>query len=204
MTETQREAEMSPFFYSYLITDPEYYGSDEVTFQKNLTEVLQTHSVDILCFRDKITQEIKPLAQSCLETAKKFNIPKVLINGNIDLALELGFDGVHLTSTQFSLIPEAKKQNLFTLISCHSEDEIKLAKGYKANGVTYSPIFFKENKDTPKGCDLLVQMVQNYQEEDFLIIALGGITTKQRIEKVQETCCSGFASIGYFTNNNIL
>jgi thiamine-phosphate pyrophosphorylase len=189
-----------PFFYRYLITDPDYYGSDTEVFQNKLTKVLQTHRLDILCFRDKITQDINSLAKTCLEIAKEQGVPKILINGNIDLAVTLGFDGVHLTSAQFEQIERAKEKNLFTIISCHSEQEVQSALQKGADGVSYSPIFFKEKKDTPKGCENLKILVDRYQKKDFLIMALGGITDDIKLKEVQGTGCSGFASIGYFAD----
>jgi len=192
---------MSPFFYSYLITDPNEYGSDIISFEKNLTQVLKSHHIDMICFRDKTTKNIIPLAKKCLDIARKFNIPKVLINGNIELAKALGFDGVHLTSIQFNEIKNAKEQSLYTFISCHSENEIDFAKKNSADGVTFSPIFFKENKGDPKGCKTLENIVKKYQNDSFNIIALGGITDKEKLLKVKETKCKGFASITYFTNN---
>ena len=60
----KRETKKSSFFYSYLITDPTEYGLELTTFKNTLRKTLQTHKVDILCFRDKITKDIKPFAQS--------------------------------------------------------------------------------------------------------------------------------------------
>ncbi len=197
-TNLQREAKKPPFFYSYLITDPKYYGTDPHTFQKKLAIVLEQHSVDILCFRDKTTQDIESLAKVCLEVSKKFNIPKVLINRDINLALKLGFDGVHLTSKQFNIITYAKQKGLYTLISTHSGDEVDLAKKRGADGVTFSPIFFTKNKGEPKGCEALQDIVNQFQENSFFIFALGGITTQENIEKIKETGARGFASISCF------
>ncbi len=194
-----------PFFISYLITDPKEYEDIPEIFEKNLINSLTTNKVDMVCFRDKQTQEINLLAKSCKKIAKEFHIEKVILNGNIQLALSLEYDGVHLTSTQFDEIKIAKSQNLYTIISCHSEEEVKKAKLLGADAVTYSPIYYKENKDTPKGCDNLKTLVTKYQDENFKIIALGGIVNQQQIQEVQNTHCSGFASIRYFVNkfNNI-
>ena len=190
----------SSLFYSYLITDPADYGNTPCTLSSNLERSFSKHRIDMVCFRDKETKDTKALAKSCLETARKHNIEKVLINGDIKLALELGFDGVHLTSSQFDQIETARKNNLFTLISTHSEDEIKLAKDLGADAVTYSPIFYKENKGEPKGCEKLDKMVKRYQNEKFFIIALGGIITQEHIEKIKKTEAKGFASIRYFAS----
>jgi len=194
-----------PFFISYLITDPQEYGDTLENFEKNLTNTLLRNQVDMICFRDKETKDIKFLAKGCQKIAKEFHIEKVILNGNIPLALSLQYDGVHLTSTQFDEIKTAKSQGLYTIISCHSEEEVKKAKLLGADAVTYSPIYYKENKDKPKGCESLKNLVTKYQDENFKIIALGGIVNQQQIQEVQNTHCSGFASIRYFVNkfNNI-
>jgi len=191
---------MSPFFYSYLITDPKEYGNTNDTLKQSLIKSFSNHKIDMLCFRDKETSNMEPLAKTTLEVSKQFGIKKVLINGNIQLALKLGFDGVHLTSNQFDEIQKAKKNNLFTIISCHNEQELKQAKILGANGASFSPIFYKENKNNPIGCDKLQSIVKAYQEDGFMIIALGGIVSKKNIQDVKKTKCSAFASIRYFVN----
>jgi len=187
-----------PFFISYLITDPDEYGSTLESFSKNLTNTLQNNHIDMVCFRDKKTKNIKHLAKACLNISKEFGISKILINTDINLAIDLGFDGVHLTSNQFDKINLAKEHNLYTVISCHTETEIKMAKELKTNIATYSPIFYKENKGKPKGLHNLENIVTKYQDDNFSIIALGGIITKEHIEKIKQTNCKGFASIRYF------
>lgn len=194
----KREALKSPFFYTYLITDPQYYGDTEESFEKTLYNVLENFSVDMVCFRDKQTKDIKSLAKKCLEVSKKYKIKKVLINGNIELAKELGFDGVHLTSLQFDQVSYAKSLGLYTFVSTHSEDEVKYIKEKGADGVSYSPIFFKKDKGEPKGCVALEKVIKKYQSDFFNIYALGGITTPKEVNLVKQTQCKGFASISYF------
>jgi len=190
----------SPFFISYLITDPIEYGDCVEELQKNLASSFENHEVDICCFRDKETPQIENLAKTLLEVSRKFNIPKVLINSNIELAIKLQFDGVHLTSSQFDKIEQCKKQSLYTIISCHTENEIELAKKKGVDAVTYSPIFYKENKGSAKGCEELKRIVARYQEDCFRIIALGGIVSEENIDQVKQTNASGFASIRYFVD----
>ena len=187
-----------PFFISYLITDPEEFGNTPIQLKTTLSKALSYHDVDIVCFRDKVSLNIKELAQACLEVCRKFSIRKVLINSHIELCEDLGFDGVHLNSLQFEKLESLYKKNIFTIISCHSEKEIRLAKKHHASMVTYSPIFFKEKKGKPKGLDNLSHIISLYQEDDFKIIALGGIINNENIYEVQKTKAGGFASIRYF------
>ncbi len=190
-----------PLFYTYAITDPEFYGDNPLSFEKNLREVLKTHTIDILCFRDKRTKDIEPLAKICLSVGREFSINKILLNQNIELASTLGFDGAHLTSQQYDMIEKSKNLGLYTLASAHSSEDLELIKSKYANGATYSPIFYKKNKGEPKGCENLTKIVEKYQEDTFSIFALGGITSLKNVEEVKQTNCKGFASIGYFTKS---
>lgn len=187
-----------PFFISYLITDPEIYGNTPQKLEQSLTEIFEKQNIDIVCFRDKISPNYEQLAIKFLEIARKFKINKVLINSNVEICNKYKFDGIHFNSQQFSLLKEKKYADLYTIISCHTEKEIQLAKFYSANAVTYSPIFFKENKGEPKGIENLKDIVSRYQDKYFLIIALGGIIEDKNIKEIIKTGAQGFASIRYF------
>ncbi|MEA1914506.1 MAG: thiamine phosphate synthase [Campylobacterota bacterium] len=184
-------------FNRYLITDPKYYGEDVEQFSISLKKSLQSHHVDMVCFRDKTSSNTHKLAHSCVSICKETKIQHILINGNIALAKELDATGVHLTSMQFDEIARAKQEGLFTIISCHTHDEIDQAQKMGANAVTFSPIYSSPNKGIPKGIEQLKDLVGKYS---IPIIALGGITTKQQVDKIQYTQCAGFASIRYFTH----
>lgn len=200
MTKNNKEAlSKPPFFISYLITDPLEYGDTIENITSTLTKSFQNHKIDIVCFRDKQTKDTKELAKATVDISKKNGVTKILINSDIALACELGFDGVHLNSQQFDKIEFSKSKDLYTIISCHSEDEIILAKESCADAVTISPVFYKEKKNPPLGCDVLKQLVEKYQDDKFKIIALGGIVTDNQIDQIKETHCNGFASIRYFT-----
>ncbi|MEA3352200.1 MAG: thiamine phosphate synthase [Campylobacterota bacterium] len=190
---------MKPFFFSsYFITDPDEFGSTVRELKETLKNSFSKHNISMVCFRDKKSENIELLAKTTLDISKEFNIAKVLINGNINLAMKLGFDGVHLTSTQFEMIKESKSKKLYTIISCHTKDEVEKAKELGADAVTYSPIFYKENKGEPKGIENLKQAVVEFQDESFKVIALGGIITKEEVALVRSTHVSGFGSIRYF------
>ena len=197
----EKEAYLKPpFFISYLITDPSIYGDTPIQFEQNFTNILLKHKVDMVCFRDKETLDTLELVNSFQKIAKQFQIDKILINNDIKKALDIKLDGVHLTSQQFDKITYAKQHNLYTIISCHNEQEVSTAKQYGADAITYSPIFYKENKGNPKGCKNLQMVIEKYQEENFKIIALGGIINHTQVEQIKDTNCAGFASIRYFTS----
>jgi len=203
LTEKKLEKEAfkkPPFFISYLITDPKEYGDSVKVFEKNFIQALTSHKVDMVCFRDKTTPNTQELIKSFKTIAKEFKIDKIIINNDIEQALNIQLDGIHLTSQQFNTIPYAKQKNLYTIISCHNEKEVQDAKQKGADAITYSPIFYKKDKETPKGCENLQKIVKKYQNRDFQIIALGGIISQKQVTQIQNTNCAGFASIRYFTN----
>lgn len=181
---------------SYLITDPEYYSSHPEVFEKNLKKVLSTKKVNMACFRDKTSENYEELASIFINVCKEFNIEKILLNQKIKLAKKLGATGVHLTSKQFEKIKKAKDLDLFTVISCHTYEEIEKAQESYVNAVTYSPIFQTPNKGEPKGIEKFRQAVRVYEDMD--IIALGGIVSQEEVNKISTTRAYGFASIRYF------
>lgn len=187
---------MDDDFINYLITDPKYYTNDTTLFKKNLEKTLKTNNINMACFRDKESENFLQLAEVFVDTCKKYNIEKVLLNSDIELASKLNADGVHLTSAQFDKIKEAKSLDLFTVISCHNYNELDLALKLHANTVTYSPIFFTPDKGEPKGISNLKETIKLY--EDLHIIALGGIISDEQIEEIKKTNAAGFASIRYF------
>jgi thiamine-phosphate pyrophosphorylase len=188
-------------FQSYLITDPKYYGDDIEKFSFVLNNSLQNNDLDMVCFRDKISSNTTELAKIFVDISKQYNIKQIIINSNIDLAQTLRATGVHLTSKQFDKIKDAKNKNLYTIISCHTIEDIKQAQINNADAITYSPIFSTPNKGEPKGLNELENVVKSY---DIPIIALGGIINKDDIEKIKKTNCYGFASIRYFISNNLV
>lgn len=185
---------MKDNFNYYLITDPKYYTNDKTTFQQKLENTLKTKRVDMACFRDKDSNNYEELANIFLETCKRFNIKKIILNENLELAKKLKC-GIHLTSKQFDKIKLAKEANLFTIISCHNEADIKKAIENTADAITYSPIFETPNKGKAKGIEELKRIAEKYS---IKIIALGGIIDDSHITQIKNCQINGFASIRFF------
>ncbi len=183
---------------AYLITDPLYYSSSVNVFKEKLETTLSAQNVEYVCFRDKTSPNFEELAATFVSICKKHNIRNIFINSNIDLAHSLGADGVHLTSRQFDLIPQAKAKKLHVIVSTHNDEEIAKAEKLGADLLTYSPIFETPNKGNPKGLEDLKDKVDKIRTK---IIALGGIVTKEHINEVEKTGAYAFASIRYFIDN---
>lgn len=176
----------------YQITDPKQFSKE------NLEKSFKHHSPDMVCFRDKSSQNKNESAKLFIEICKKFNIKKILINEDIESALDLKADGIHLTSKQFNKIAYCKEKSLFVIISCHTLEEIETAQRLGADTVTYSPIFFTPGKGKPKGIEALKEAVDRFEID---IIALGGIITVEQIDMIEKSGAKGFASIRYFVDS---
>jgi thiamine-phosphate pyrophosphorylase len=178
----------------YLITDPEYFGRDKNSFENTLEKV---ENFDYILFRDKKSVNYKKSARIFTDILKRKGIKKYLTHGDIFLAKELGAFGVHLTSMQFEEIEVSKKNSLFTIISCHTFEDIEKASNLGADAVTYSPIFHSPNKGTPKGVEDLGKAVEKFPE--IKIFALGGVISEKEVSKLGKIeGLYGFSSIRFF------
>lgn len=173
---------MASGLIKYLITDPNYK-------YKSFSDA------DFICFRDKTSNNIKDIAREFIKLAHSQNVKNIFISKHIELARKLNFNGVHLTSKQFDKIAYAKELSLKVIISCHDEEEIQKAIKYRANFITYSPIFETPNKAPSKGIDELKKICQKY---NIPIFALGGIISDKHVCSLEGTGVYGFASIRYF------
>jgi thiamine-phosphate pyrophosphorylase len=167
-------------------------------FESYLRSIFKNHRVDYACFRDKRDIDLIPYISSFLKVTKEYNIDKTLINSHLDLAIKYRFYGVHLTSNQFNTISRAKSNSLFTTVSTHSLNDIKIVKE-ECDAITFSPIFDTPNKPKPKGVEELKRAVKLiYPKKCF---ALGGVVTKKDILEVEKSGAYGFASIRHFVVN---
>ena len=176
----------------YCITDPSFYNSYD-TFQAYLQSIFKYKKPDFIAYRDKVNRDKEKYIEKFLEICKYYKIKKTFLNSAIDER----FYGVHLNSTQFDMIKEAKKGNLFVIISTHNFEEIEKAQKLGADAVTFSPIFYTPNKGKPKGLEELKKAVKTFP--NIKIIALGGIVSDEQVIQIKDSGCFGFASIRYFT-----
>ncbi len=181
--------------HAYLITDPALYGTTPEELTLSLTAVFLQKRPDFALLRDKQTTMYATLAKRFIEIGRQHGVKKLLLHGDYPLAHHLGADGVHLMSTQFKSIAEAKALGLYVIISTHTHQEAQNAYHLGADAITYSPIFPSPNKGTPKGLEDLKEIVAKIE---LPIFALGGITTQAQITAVKECGAYGFASIRYF------
>ena len=157
---------------------------------------MKRHSdVDIACLRLKSGINIKNIAIVFKKICKKYDISKILIHSYFSIAKALDFDGIHLSSHSFNILSQAKKSNLYAIISTHNETEIKKALEHKSDAITYSPIFRDKFRTKADGLDNLIKFHNRYSLD---IYPLGGISSTKQENILKENGIHNFASISYF------
>lgn len=154
----------------------------------------------------------------------------LLINSRTDVALVAGADGVHLRSDDISpqevravwrtahvgtaapgcpapqsapaVAPAAELAQRPPLIgvSCHSPEEVSLAKADAVSFAVFAPVFQK--KDSPTAQPAGIAKLREACKVDIPVLALGGITL-QNAKSCLEAGAAGIAAIRIFQENDI-
>ena len=134
--------------------------------------------------KDLSDTELRSVAVPINHICKAYSA-KLFINSNINIATDVGVDGVHLPESLLDTIQKAKARNLLVGCSVHDLDVAQKMQVAGANFVTYSPIYPTMSKPNPAvGLKSLRRIVGSL---DIPVFALGGITPS----KVPECLNSG-------------
>ncbi|MEQ6354500.1 thiamine phosphate synthase [Lysinibacillus sp. M3] len=158
-------------------------GTGNVFNQEPLTvleKALQS-GITMFQYREKGTnpltgQAYENFARKCQKLCQQYHVP-FIINDDVELAIKLRADGVHIGQEDFpvSMVRE-KIGNILLGVSVHSQAELKTALQYGADYVGIGPIFSTTSKSDakpPSGTEFLQQVRRQYPE--LPIVAIGGI-----------------------------
>ncbi len=177
----------------YAISDPSILRFESL--EEDLRRFFQKGATMIL-YRDKSNPFYEKNAGRFLEAIRRVAPSvKALLHGDPKLAAGLGANGVHLPSSRIEEVSEARSLGLYTIASAHNLQEALRAQELGADGVTLSPLFPSPGKGKALGVERFAQMVESLE---IPVIALGGITDEQRIDRAMNVGAAGFASIRYF------
>lgn len=156
---------------SYLITDPTFYGHTPEALESAL-DVIYSHTLpDFALFRDKQTIHYRELAEKFISISRIYTISRILLHGDYALAHELKADGVHLTSSQFDAVAEAKKLGLYVIISTLTRRSAQSTR-IRCRCHHLQPDFPSPNKGEPKGLEDLKEIVAKIEIPIFALIEL--------------------------------
>lgn len=165
-----------------------------------LEEALQA-GITMFQFREKgldaLTNEhYEHFARQCQNLCHHYNVP-FIVNDDIELALKLKADGIHIGQDDFpiSLVREKIGRQIILGVSVHTADELQVAIENGADYVGIGPIFATTSKNdakAPSGTEFLQQARRHYPE--LPIVAIGGIDC-QNTETVLKAGADGVAVI---------
>lgn len=159
----------------YAITDPNLM-QDKI-LQKAEQAILG--GISILQYRNKTasaTQQLKEAKELAL-LCKKHNV-LFIINDNIELALQVDADGLHLGQSDTPLL-EARKQlpaDKIIGVSCNNKIELALtAQKHGADYIAFGRFFSSQTKPEAPQAELAL-LQQAHNKIIIPIVAIGGIT----------------------------
>lgn len=148
--------------------------------------------------KDLTAEELLPLAQQIRELTRQYSA-KLLINREVDVAIKVGADGLHLGGDALS-VAEARKHlgpDKLIGVSTHAIDEVRQAQQGGADFVTFGPIYAtpsKEKYGAPVGLERLHEVVEEFGM-GLPIFALGGVN-RNRLPELIDNGCRNIACIG--------
>jgi thiamine-phosphate pyrophosphorylase len=205
----------------YAITDraraPVEEAAQEEFLLRQAASLAHT-GVDFLQLREKDLEAaaLSSLGRKLLEILRSHpNSPKLLINSRVDVAIAIGADGVHLTSSNGALRP-ADVRELYASsglpepivsVSCHTLHEVARAQAFDANLILFGPVFEKV-VTAPEAVGPMEALVSEGIGLNLLrlacttaaptpVLALGGIT-QENTSAVLAAGAAGIAAIRLF------
>tara|TARA_Y100000310_G_scaffold38326_1_gene35936 strand:+ start:9491 stop:10120 length:630 start_codon:yes stop_codon:yes gene_type:complete len=132
--------------------------------------------------KDKLKEEAIKLLKVCRENNVLF-----IVNDYVDIALEIGADGVHLGQSDMSIKQAREICNKFNKkiiigLSTHSVEQAVKANEEDVDYITIGPIFKTRSKDYTVGTGMIKEVSDKV---DKPLIAIGGIN-KDNIDSVLE------------------
>lgn len=131
-------------------------------------------------------QKLEHFAIACQTLCKQYHVP-FIVNDDVDLALKIDADGVHVGQDDKALEEiRTKFKGKIVGVSVHTKEEMMMAVGGGADYVGIGPIYQTKSKPDakkPAGVTFLHQARTMYPE--FPVVAIGGITEQNASEVVQ-------------------
>jgi thiamine-phosphate pyrophosphorylase len=214
----------------YYITDRRQFPGDEQARRRELLLRISSAArlgVDYIQLREKdlSIRELEFLARDAVRCVRENSATtKLLINSRTDVALAVGTDGVHLTSTDisasdaraiwFSGNKKRETGNGLFGVSCATPEAVRLAESHGADFAVIAPIFEKHGAtSTPLGLNALraaagvnVPIDRRVEAGDnrrhLPVLALGGVTLENASECIRAGA-AGIAAIRLFQLGNL-
>ncbi len=159
----------------YAITDPELMGADLVA----KAEQAILGGINILQYRNK-TMPLKQQEQEALSLSKLCHQHGItfIINDNVELAIKVNADGVHLgqKDTQFQAARKRLGENKIIGVTCNNQIEFALtAQEQGADYVAFGRFYNSKTKPSAPHAEISL-LTEARKQITVPIVAIGGIT----------------------------
>ncbi len=154
-----------------------------------LTQQALTGGVQLIQYRNKAANSVLQLEQaaSLVRLCRKFHVP-LIINDDLDLAVEVGADGVHLGMEDMAVTEARRRLGPGKIIGASCYNQLKYAveaEQHGANYVAFGTFFVSITK--PGAATVSINLL--YQAKQCLhipIVAIGGITSDNAAELIHQ------------------
>jgi len=170
-------------FNLYLITDRHQIPAGHTLSSTIEAALLGGVKAVQLREKDLSATELLPLAQELRTLTRQYGA-RLLINNQVDVALAVGADGVHLGghSRPAEVVRRQVGTEMLIGVSTHSREELRTACEQGVDFVTFGPVYATPSKaayGAPQGLNVLAEACRNCP---LPIFALGGITPERAVE----------------------
>jgi len=187
----------------YAITDENLIS--EENFELAITSALQGGS-RIIQYRDKSDNQKKKLQQaSRLRSLCTQYHAICIINDDIELAIAINADGIHLGRDDISITQARKRLGVNSLIgiSCYNDLDLALsAEKNQANYVAFGAIFSSPTKPNTSNAELSL-ITAAKEQLSIPVCAIGGITEKNISQAIEHGADMAAVISGLFSSDNI-
>lgn len=126
-------------------------------------------------------EELKALAEQCLALCKSYEVP-FIVNDDVDLAVEIEADGVHIGQDDGVVSEVREKIGPVKIlgVSTHTKEEALIASDAKADYIGVGPLYetkSKKNAGQAVGPELVQEVVRELP--GLPIVGIGGISERK-------------------------
>jgi len=137
-------------------------------------------------------------AQALRQIAFARNL-QFLIGQDVELAVQVGADGVHLPEHELGRGAELRQKYPDWLMTgaAHSSDAVKISANNKLDAAILSPVFASDSKSAgkPMGVSTFADIAA---KANVPVIALGGVSC-ENVEKLYDSGAAGIAGVSMFS-----
>jgi thiamine-phosphate pyrophosphorylase len=160
----------------YAILDPSIFRENQTMFRA--AEDLAAAGVTLIQYRNK-SNDVRQILDHARDLKRRLgNSVKLIMNDRADLALEAGFDGVHIGQDDMS--PEGARKvigdQLWLGVSTHNPEQVQKAGQTSADYVAVGPVFETASKVNPDPVIGLEGVGRARELTRKPLVAIGGIT----------------------------